>query len=222
MRRASWLGMVVLLAACGGSSGATATPPATPAPSALPAGTYTSQVFKPAVTFTLPAGWANPADQVDYFNLQPVASDVIGIHFFRDPQAASQDASCPTTPQPGVGTLSTDLVRWIRGLPGLAVSSPKIVTVGGLRGTEIDVRIADGWTASCPFAGGLPTVPLFVGSTGSLRWVIAGTERLRLDLLDVPGGGTVVVDQDAFEGSQMDVLLAAAAPIISSLSFAVP
>jgi hypothetical protein len=163
-----------------------------------------------------------PSDQADYLNLQPVTSDVIGIHLFRDPRAASQDASCPTAPQAGVGTQSTDLVRWIRGLPGLTVSNPKIVTVGGLRGTEIDVRIADGWTASCSFANGLPTVPLFVGSTGSLRWVVAGTERLRLDLLDVPAGGTVVVDQDAFEGAQMDSLLAAAAPIMASLSFAVP
>ena len=41
-------------------------------------------------------------------------------------------------------------------------------------------------------------------------------------LLDVPGGGTVVVDIDAFDGSLMEELLPAAAPIVGSFSFAVP
>ncbi len=96
------------------------------------------------------------------------------------------------------------------------------MTVGGLRGTELDVAIASGWKASCPFANGLPTVPLFVGSDGQLRWVIAGSERLRLDLLDVPGGGTVVVDTDTFDGTLWDQLLAVATPIVQSFRFATP
>ncbi len=69
---------------------------------------------------------------------------------------------------------------------------------------------------------GLPTVPLFVDPAGGLRWVVAGSERLRLSLLDVPGGGTVVVDIDAFDGSLMEGLLPVAAPIVGSFSFAVP
>ena len=52
--------------------------------------------------------------------------------------------------------------------------------------------------------------------------MVAGNERLRLSLLDVPGGGTVVVDIDAFDGTLMDDLLAAATPIVQSLSFATP
>jgi hypothetical protein len=210
------------IAGCGGSAtptagGATAggsTPPA------LPAGTYTSRVFTPAVTATLPTGWWNAADAADYYALQPVASDLVGIHFFRNPKAASQDAACPIAPAPGVGSDSLSLLTWIRSLPGLVVGNPKLVTVGGLSGTEIDVSIADGWKTSCPFASGLPAVPLFVGSSGSLRWVIAGNERLRLDLLDMPSGGTLVVDQDAFDGSLFDALLSAASPVIRSLRVA--
>ncbi len=209
--------LVAVLAACG--AGATAAPSG---PSALPAGTYTSRLFQPPVTFTLPAGWWNPSDTAGYFVLQPVTSDLTGIHLFRDPQPASQDPSCPTSAEPGVGSTSIELVTWIRGLPGLVVSAPRIVTVGGLRGTEIDVAIAEGWTTSCPFANGLPTVPLFVGDGGQLRWVIAGSERLRLSLLDVPGGGTVVVDVDAFDGALWDQLLAAATPIVQSFVFSVP
>jgi hypothetical protein len=61
-----------------------------------------------------------------------------------------------------------------------------------------------------------------VGGDGNLRWVAAGNERLRLSLLDVPGGGTVVVDIDAFDGTLFDELLVAATPIVQSLEFATP
>jgi hypothetical protein len=221
VRRASWILVAVLLAGCSGAPSA-ATPAPTPAPSALPAGTHTSAAFRPAVTFTVPAGWWIAADSADYFALQPVDSAIIGIHLFRDPLAASQDAACPTTPEPGVGTLALELATWIRGLPGIIASSPRMVTIGGLRGVELDVALNPGWTASCPFANGVPTVPLFVGANGDLRWVAAGNERLRLSLLDVSGGGTVVVDIDAFDGTQMEALLAAATPIVQSFSFATP
>ncbi len=107
LRRASWplvVAVIVaaLLAACGSGSGA-ATPAPSLAASALPAGAYTSRAFQPAVTFTLPPGWTNPSDAADYFALQPAGSDATGIHLFRDPQAASQDAACPTAAEAGVG-----------------------------------------------------------------------------------------------------------------------
>jgi hypothetical protein len=211
--------LVVALLAAG--CGAVATPSPS-GPAALPAGTYTSRAFQPPVTFTLPGGWWNESDSAGYFSLYPVESDLVGIHLFRDPLPASQDPTCPTTAAPGVATTSVALLTWIRSLPGLAVTSPQLVTVGGLPGSQVDVSIASGWTASCPFANGLPTVPLFVGSDGQLRWVVAGNERLRLALLDVPGGGTVVVDIDAFEGSLFESLVVAATPIVASMSFATP
>jgi hypothetical protein len=211
---------VALLAGCGAP--ATGAPQGGSLPPALPAGTYTSSAFQPAVTFTLPAGWWVSSDSADYLGLQPVASELTGVHFFRDPLAASQDLACPTIAEPGVGTLSADLAAWIRGLDGLVVSNPRLATVGSLRGVELDVAIAADWTASCPFADGLPTVPLFVGEGDSFRWVVAGNERLRLSLLDIPGGGTVVVDIDAFDGSLMDSLLLEAGPVVQGLSFAVP
>jgi hypothetical protein len=213
--------VAVLVGGCAGTAGG-ATPVPTPAPSALPAGTYTSTAFRPAVTYTVPSGWWIASDVSDYFALQPVASEVTGIHLFRDPLAASQDAACPTTAEPGVGKLSLELAAWIRSLPGIIASSPRMVTVGGLRGVELDLALNAGWAASCPFANGVATVPLFVGANGNLRWVVAGNERLRVALLDVPGGGTVVVDIDAFDGTLMDGLVAAAAPIVHSLSFVTP
>jgi hypothetical protein len=208
--------IAALAAACGSTT--PSAPQASPTPQALPPGTYTSKVFEPQVTFTVPAGWAAPIDSPTYFQLAPAGSDVVGIHLFRDPVAASQDPACPDTAEPGVGGTALELSTWIRERPGLTVGAPKIVTVGGLRGTELELAIADGWTESCPFANGLPTVPLFSWADGQ-RWVVVGSERLRLALLDIPGGGTLVVDVDAFEGSLYDDLVAAATPIVASLRF---
>jgi hypothetical protein len=217
-RRVLAVAMTLIVAACGGS-GPAGSPSPTPE-TALPAGTHSSAVFQPAVTFTVPDGWILATDSADYLQLRPVDQDVLGIHMFRGVQAASQDPTCPVAAAPGVGTTSTELVTWIRGLQGLVVSSPAMVTVDNLRGSSIDIGIATGWTQSCPFANGVPTVPLLVEPGTGLRWVIAGSERLRLDLLDLPGGGILVIDVDAFDGSFFDSLVAAATPIVKSMRFA--
>lgn len=211
----------LLAAAC--SSGSPSLPaPSVAAGNPLQAGAYTSKSFTPALTFTVPEGWEKFADTAAYLQLRPLGDENVGIHIFRDPVAMSQDATCPLAAEPGVGRTSFDLVKWIRERPGLIVSQPGIATVGGLNGTVIDIGIVDGWKASCPFANGLPTVPLFFQPPDGYRWVVAGDERLRLYVLDVPGGGLVIVDIDAFDGTRMDALVKAAAPIVSSFSFATP
>jgi hypothetical protein len=226
LARRSWLAFVglvasALVAGCGGGASPTPGPP-TPRP-ALLAGSYGTSVFAPSIGFTLPDGWIIAADSADYVALQPATSVITGVFVFRSPLAASQEMDCPIAAASGVGATSADLVDWIRARPGLVVADPSPVTIGGLEGLRIDVRILEGWLASCPFADGLPTVPLFVSPTDpGFRWVIAGSERLRLDLLDVPAGGTVVVDIDAFDGSLMDAFLPDAARIVASMSFGAP
>lgn len=210
------LAVALIMVAC---SRAPATPSPAPGSVAVPAGTYASKAFRPTLTYTLPAGWANGGDSADYFELRPAGSDIVGIYLFRGPLAASQDGTCPDAGELGVGTSSTALASWIRTLKGLKVSAPRLAAVGGLRGTEIDVQIADGWTFSCSFANGLPTVPLFMSANGNFRWVVAGNERLRLALLDGPDNTTIVVDIDAFEGSLFEDLLMAASPIVRSFGF---
>ncbi|MCJ7711163.1 MAG: hypothetical protein MUQ32_10090 [Chloroflexi bacterium] len=211
------LALILVVAGCGASS---ASPAASgPAASPLPAGTYTSSAFQPPVSYTLPDGWTLASDTAGYLQLHPVETDLMGLHLFRDVVAASQDPSCPTTPEPGVGRTSSELVTWMRGLPGLSVGAPVMVTVGGLRGTAVDIAIAPGWTQSCSFANGLPTVPLLTNGA-DLRWVVAGSERLRLYVLDLPGGGTVIADLDAFDGDLYGPLIDAGVPIVKSLQFA--
>lgn len=91
--------------------------------------------------------------------------------------------------------------------------------IGGIDGVQLDIGIRADWTASCPFADGLPTVPFITGPIG-YRWVIAGAERLRVIFLDLPGGGTILVDIDDFSGEVIGALLVDATPIVASVSFA--
>ncbi len=213
------LAIAITVAACGASG-----PPdeaqatAQPGPTAMPAGTYTTSNFQPSLTFTVPDGWVLAQDSALYLNLRPANSDVIGIHLFRDPSAASQDATCAAAPEPGVGRTSSELAAWIRSLPGLVSSTPAMATVGGLPGVSIDTGLQAEWAQSCPFANGVPSVPLF-NSPQIDHWVVVGNERLRMYLLDVPGGGTVVVDLDAFDGDQISDLINMALPIIQTFEF---
>jgi hypothetical protein len=52
--------------------------------------------------------------------------------------------------------------------------------------------------------------------------VVAGSERLRLTVLDVPGSGTVVVDVDAFDGTLFDGFLPIADTIVDGMRFTAP
>lgn len=211
------LAMGLIVAACGatGSNGAS---PSASQLAPLAAGTHSSSGFVPTITFTVPDGWLNPVDDTGYFELVPVVDQNSGIHVFHNWQALSQDATCPYAPEPGVGTTSASLVKWIRSLKGLSVTQPAMVTVGGLPALTIDVTIAASWKQSCPFANGLPAVPLLIDDTRTLHWVLAGPETLRLYVLDVPGQGTLIVDLDSFDGVGYPTLLQTGSPIVKSLA----
>jgi hypothetical protein len=213
------IALAPLVAGCSlASSGASSPSPSGPAP--VPAGTHTTVSFQPTTTYTVGGGWVNPIDSTDYFNLALAADANNGIHLFHNPQALSQDASCPAAPQAGVGTSAAELLAWIRSLKGFNISQPVMVTVAGLPATQVDISIHTNWSQSCSFANGLPTVPLFYRAAVTLGWWVAGDEKLRLDLVDVPGQGTVVVDLDSFAGDGFGDLLTSGSPVVKSLSFA--
>jgi hypothetical protein len=214
--------VALFVTACGGGSfppPAGATAAATPAITPMPAGTYTTVSFSPAMTFTVPDGWVMAEDSPLYAVLMPASNAMIGLHVFRDPKAASQDSTCAASPEPGIGGTSSELVKWISARPGLVVSTPAMATIGGLPGVAIDVALRADWTQPCPFSDGTPAVPLF-NSPAIDHWVVVGNERLRLYLLDLPGGGTIVVNQDAFDGDQIEDLISSSSGLLRSLQFA--
>jgi hypothetical protein len=52
-----------------------------------------------------------------------------------------------------VGHSVDDLVAWLDAAPGLALSGPTTVTVGGLDGVQLDLQLDAAWNKTC-FLGG--------------------------------------------------------------------
>ena len=183
IRGLSALVLLLVVAACGGAS----LPPAQSAQAGArhhrrsrrcrPARTP-RLAFQPPVTFTVPEGWALPSDTELYPYLRPVgttpsASTCSATRRPRRrtprarPRRSRASAGAPPSWRPGS-----------RERPGLVVSAPTMATVGGLSGIQLDVGLKADWTQSCPFANGIPSVPLF-NSPAIDHWVVVGNERLR-------------------------------------------
>ena len=114
----------------------------------LDPGTYSTSVFDPRITYTVPAGWTNFEDLPGNFWLfqqQDAQEGELGgsyLGIYQDVKAAAID--CGERAQAGVGTTPTELVAWYQSIPGLIVSNPTKVIVGGLEGLQIDLDLKAG------------------------------------------------------------------------------
>ncbi|HYZ12251.1 MAG TPA: hypothetical protein VFA08_01410 [Actinomycetota bacterium] len=196
----------------------------------LEEGTYTSQRFEPAVTFTVPAGWNNPWDTRGSFDLwtpgwsdngadqgidcrsDPMPCgylfDQPGLTLIRNVRALE---GCSDAVEAGVGTSALQLATWVSDHPGIATDGPSPVEIGGLAGYQLDVSIAETWHKSCPGRAGFVTVEPLEGAgltDGAREWY--GTSRLIL--LDLPDGDNVLIQ---INGTEVD----AAMPVVRSFAF---
>lgn len=192
----------------------------------LDEGTYTSQRFEPALTFTVPAGWNNVWDTRGAFGLwAPGWSDngadqgidcrsgpspcgylfdQPGLSVRRDPRP---EQGCSGYADATVGTSALEVATWVANHPAIATEGPSPVDVAGLTGYQLDGSLADTWRESCP--GGPGAVWLFenlhLGED-------PGHATMRLILLDLPDGGCILIWID---GDEVD----AAMPVVRSFSF---
>ncbi len=172
----------------------------------------------PEFAYEVPSGWRNDTDLPGNYLLRPVDFEAGGVYLFRDIAIASQDPSCPRVAAPELGTSAREIVDWIDGAPGLQAGRPEAVEIGGLGGWRVEISLAADWTFACPFAEGVPSHPLFVTEDG-IYWAVAGSEQLQLTIADLPEGGTVAVDVDAFFGPDYPALRQAADPVVRSIEF---
>jgi hypothetical protein len=180
----------------------------------LDEGTYTSQRFEPALTFTVPAGWNNPWDTRDAFELwtpgwSPGTTlfDYPGLSVRRDPRP---DEGCSPHADARVGTSALEVATWVANHPAIAAGAPSPVEVGGLTGYQLDVSLADTWRESCP--GGPAAVWLFEDLYLRDPNKYPEFATMRLILLDLPDGGSVLI---AIDGTQVD----AAMPVVDTFVF---
>ncbi len=182
------LSVATVVAGCGGGS-SSGTPagnsePSKPTPSAtqptcpnpeggqclgdLKAGDYSTEHLIPELSYSVPDGYSNLEDLTGNFILVPTgqtvdtvnagASDFIGVY-----SSVGPAADCDSTfPQDFVNTVP-NFAKWLATTPGFAISKRHPVTVGGLTGVVLDLRIAKGYTKTCPYSHGYPTRPLMAG-----------------------------------------------------------
>jgi hypothetical protein len=177
----------------------------------LEEGTYTSQRFEPALTFTVPAGWNNPWDTRGAFTLwtpgwSPGNTLFMepGLHVRRDPRP---DEGCVDAT---VGTSAIEVATWVANHPAIATKPPSPVEVGGLSGYQLDVSLADTWRESCPDGPG--AVWLFEDLYLRDPNKYPEFATMRLILLDLPDGGSVLI---AIDEDRLDVAM----PVVDSFVF---
>ncbi len=210
------------------------------------AGTYSSQYFAPqlplgatwqpawgAVTYTVPAGWANSFDWPNTFGLTP-SSDYANetangpqngafheIDLYRAPAATAQNGQCSKALIASVPATVDGLIGYLRGLKSVVSTAPTAITVDGHAGKWIDVKIAPTWKATCPgVPGSAPTASYlaYAGSDNDDYGIgLSGTERQRLVFVDLGGGRVMLVLVDSVDPARFDQLAVDAMPIIGSL-----
>jgi hypothetical protein len=135
----------------------------------LAPGTYKTKSFQPALTYKVPVGWANFCDHVGALCFTPPGGDYTGVDDGKSDYvdvftsvATSAGRGCPKDTHSKIHTPTT-FVHWLRRLPSLSVSRPASVTIGGLSGYRVDVRLRKHWTKVCP---GFTTPPYVETLTG--------------------------------------------------------
>jgi hypothetical protein len=223
------------------SLGATVEPTATPRPISLPRPTdiprdgtcesghvclgvlesgksYATVDFEAPLTLTMPVGgWENLVDAGGIFQLLPIESPGDAIAFLLEPAAVGAGAAT-------AGTSVDQLAAWLTANPLLDVTPAAPVTVGGLDGVRMDVRIAPGAQNQDPGCPVQVCVPFVRGSDPtppiewSWDWGSAGLETQRLYLV-TSNEGVVAIFVDSFDGTSFDALTTAADQILATVKF---
>jgi hypothetical protein len=201
----------------------------------LDPGNHVSIVFTPFIPptdwqysygsfgYTVPDGWSNVEDsRDDYVLVQTGAPDDAGIFVVAGVSAHSQDASCPESPATGVGHTATAISTWIRTVQGLVTSRPAAITIGGLKGFALDVRVDPTATHTCPFSDGKTGASLFSYTDPAAKgfdWGIWGDGHMRLFLLDLGEDRTLMIDIEAQDLGTWKALVPNATEIAKTFRF---
>lgn len=191
----------------------------------LAQGTYTTKLFATQLSYTVADGWANLEDLPGNVLLVPPTASAEGVDAGTADYVGLYDgiavasADCFERPQSDVDTTPAAMAAWFVAHPGLDTTDPTAVSVGGLDGLVLDLRLADDYTGTCPYAQpeGTPLLPMIIGARpaevhhvmccdiATRLYLLAGQAGrvLAIELSDVPGGADLegldaVVDDFVF------------------------
>ena len=188
--------ITLALSACGGGAGGEQQqqPKARPLPDSaqdLRPREYRTEVFKPALSFTVGKGWALECPEGDDNVCLLPPGEVTRFKFLNVTEIYKPskliDMSGETTPPPA------DLVGWFEQHPYLQTDKPQPVTVGGIKGQQIDMVVGD-LPKDYPegLCGGIDCVQLSQFNFGD--WAVEEAYKDRLTVLEDVKGQTVIID----------------------------
>jgi hypothetical protein len=190
-------------------------------------------------SYAVPSGWAAIDESSDSSIMaRSNASEQAEIRMLANVVPESQDGACALI-RPAVGSTPAAVAAWLADLPGLVVTSPTAIKVGGLSGVMVDLSVVPGWTNTCPNeqSGGpgrprddAPFVYTFsdpahrsLGTGCCLRstplLIVAADRRVRYLLLDRGDGSTLVIDIEARDNATRDAAVSDAMRIVDTFAF---
>jgi hypothetical protein len=187
------------------------------------------------VSYVVPPGWAY-TNVTEPFAIVPRsnAREQADIRLWMDAAPESWDAACATT-KPGLERTPATVAAWLATLPGLVVTPPTAVRIGGQAGVMVDVSVAPGWTSSCapePSIG--PDGSLGRSAEGSVVTTFTRSypypvphpaltvdpgRRVRYLLLDRGKAQVMVIELAAPVRATWDAVVADAMSIVQSFEF---
>lgn len=200
----------------------------------IDAGTYGSQFLDPfvapgdewsprfgALTYTVPGGWVNRSDFPGELMLAPEgAPDTTYVAIVSDVVVASRADNCSEEQDPDAGTTAEEIVAAL-SRPGVTVSTPVPVTIGGLSGLRVDLALEDGWTTTCPFSEDRPYAMLFVDRAveEGFAWGLPEDTQVRAYLLNIDEGRAILIDIETASAAEQADVLDAATSLVESFVF---
>jgi hypothetical protein len=131
--------LVLALSACGGAGSQEAKArslPLHPTENALRPGEYHSVKFKPPLSFKLGKGWSNTEEQLSAY-IELGQQGEIGYLTFVNVKEVWKPGTYEVVDAP------KDLVGWLEHHPYLKTSKPQPVTLGGVKGEQLEVLVKD-------------------------------------------------------------------------------
>ena len=131
--------LLLALSACGGAGGQEEAKGFLPQePGALSPGEYHSVKFKPSLSFKVGKGWENAAEELsDYIELGYEGGSEVNYLTFANVKEVWKPGTTDVVDAP------KDLVGWLQHHPYLKTSKPQPVTVGGVKGEQLEVVVGD-------------------------------------------------------------------------------
>ena len=225
-KRALWLallGAFLLLAVggCGSDGGGQAKARALPQPGkALALGEYTTNEFKPRLSFEVGTGWrvAGPEYPSGFgiaWRDERAGADPSIIFLKAPSEVFSRRKPEELAPVPA----PEDWVAWFRGHPSLEVGKPQAASVGGIEGRQftMSVDLLPGEDYNSAWCGGDRLVPLWQLPEGGAVCHVEGTVD-RIIVLEDVGGKTVLIDVGA-EASKFEDFVPRAEKVLDTVEW---